>query len=66
MQTNNKATPKSCSCRQCARGKASSAGEYLMKKDERAYRHHANGQLRRLTKEEEDTPVLSPRGNYYD
>lgn len=59
---NTKATPKSCSCKTCRRGKASSAGKAMMRIDERAYRHASKIAL---TKGREDlTPA--PVGGYYD
>lgn len=57
-----KQTPKSCSCEQCKRGKASVSGKKKMKLDERAYRHRANQAVR---SGKEDV-LAAPVGNYYD
>jgi len=57
-----KQTPKSCSCRQCLRGKHSKAGHEMMKHDERAFRHNAKISLKKGI---EDISV-APKGNYYD
>lgn len=62
MITNTKATPKSCSCTQCKRGKHSNPGHQMMKADERAYRHEMKI---RLAEGDEDIPLI-PKGNYYD
>lgn len=58
----NKATPKSCSCTQCKRGKASSRGKALMKLDERAYRHASKINLMKGREVIEPAPI----GGYYD
>lgn len=57
-----KATPKSCSCNTCKRGKSSTRGKSLMKIDERAYRHASKINL---MKGREDI-LSAPIGNYYD
>lgn len=57
-----KATPKSCSCGTCRRGKASRRGNALLKLDERAYRHASKIAL--LKGREDLSPA--PKGNYYD
>lgn len=57
-----KATPKSCSCPTCKRGKASKQGQVKMKADERSYRH--NCKLKLAKGDEELSPA--PKGNYYD
>jgi hypothetical protein len=62
--TNTKATPKSCSCQHCRRGKGSSAGRCAMRRDERAFRHAANVRLRLAGADAELLPA--PRGGYYD
>ncbi len=59
--TNTKATPKSCSCQQCRRGKHGGAKD-IVKADERAYRHSMKI---RLAEGNEDI-MLAPKGNYYD
>ena len=41
-----KATPKSCSCSQCIRARATKAGQAQMLGDERAFRHAANQAVR--------------------
>jgi len=45
MQSNTKATPKSCSCTQCRRANAKALG--LVTKQERAFRHSQNQALRK-------------------
>ena len=57
-----KATPKSCSCRQCKRGKASKAGKQMMNLMERSIRTAWRNQ--RL----QPDPVVAPApaGNYFD
>ena len=40
-----KGTPKSCSCETCMRAKHSTRGRKLLKKIERAFRHHAKQDL---------------------
>ena len=57
-----KATPKSCSCGMCRRGKATKTGKYYMKKEERAFRHNAKQALERG--EEVIPPAL--HGDYND
>lgn len=65
--TNTKATPKSCSCSQCTRGKHTKGGHSMMKADERAYRHAAKISLTRLDQDYEVSVIASaPKGNYYD
>lgn len=66
MHTNTKAKPKSCSCSQCIRGKASEAGKAMKRADERAYRHSAKQLLRKFVDDTSDTPLPAPQGNYYD
>lgn len=66
MITNTKATPKSCSCKQCVFGKSSKTGNVKMKSDERAYRRNANKMLRQYINEDSDTPLPARKGNYYD
>ena len=64
MDTNTKQAPKSCSCRQCQWGKHCEGGKFMMKHDERAYRHNAKIQL---AKDAEGAIITSgPIGNYYD
>jgi hypothetical protein len=63
MDTNTKQTPKSCSCRQCQWGKHCEGGKFMMKHDERAYRHNAKIQL---AKGDEVILTSGPVGNYYD
>jgi hypothetical protein len=63
MITNTKQTPKSCSCEQCRRGRASGCGNYMVKYDQRAYRHEAKI---KLAKEEDPVLLTGPIGNYYD
>ena len=41
-----KATPKSCSCRQCTYSKHTTAGNKQVKREERAFRHRSNQQVR--------------------
>lgn len=41
-----KATPKSCSCRQCKYAKHTNAGNKEVKRQERAFRHAQNRLLR--------------------
>lgn len=62
MQTSSKHTPKSCSCSQCKRGKHSTHGHFIMKYDERAFRHN---QKQRLNKSSGDY-MSAPMGGYYD
>ena len=59
-----KATPKSCSCSACRRGKSGGAKD-IMKYDERKFRH---AQKIALAKQDPDEVVigLAPKGNYYD
>jgi len=57
-----KATPKSCSCSHCSRGKHSSAGQQRMKYDERKFRHAAKIAL----KQGAEIFSPAPKGNYYD
>lgn len=57
-----KATPKSCSCFSCKRGKTSTRGKYMLKTDERAYRHHSRIEL--MKGREDIAPA--PTGGYYD
>lgn len=59
---NTKATPKSCSCSQCKRGKGTKPGKQLMKMDERAYRHASKIDLMKGR----DDLLPAPRGGYYD
>ena len=57
-----KATPKSCSCQHCKRGKHSKYGSQMVKLDERAYRHNAKIAINKG----EEAIQLAPKGNYYD
>lgn len=57
-----KATPKSCSCGCCTRGKATKTGKYYMKREERAFRHD---QKIALNKGQEDIGI-APHGDYND
>ena len=57
-----KSTPKSCSCRSCKRGKATNAGHFYRKADERAYRHATKIALMKGNA----TLPLAPTGGYYD
>jgi len=41
-----KATPKSCSCRQCRWAKHTKPGNRMVKQGERAFRHRSNQDLR--------------------
>lgn len=66
MVQNSKATPKSCSCRQCRRGKRSSGGKASMRSDERAYRRAFTMLLSRGVTEDDVTPPPAPSGTYYD
>lgn len=61
--TNTKGTPKSCSCNQCRRGKHGGAKD-VVKADERAYRHNAKIELKKLGEDAVLNP--GPIGNYYD
>jgi hypothetical protein len=61
--SHNKATPKSCSCAQCKRGKGTTAGKQRMKLDERAHRHASNLATRQGR---EVLPPPGPVGNYFD
>ncbi len=63
MHTNTKQTPKSCSCTQCQFGKHCKWGKYMMKRDERAYRHNTKI---KLAKDEDAVITSGPIGNYYD
>lgn len=57
-----KLAPKSCSCSQCKRGKASKAGKWLMNRMDRALR--TAWRVQRL---QPDPIVLpAPVGNYFD
>jgi len=58
-----KATPKSCSCKSCRRGKASAAGKHMMKLDERAFRHAAKIKLAAGNPEH---IAPAPAGGLYD
>lgn len=58
-----KATPKSCSCRYCKRGKACKYGNAMMKYDERAFRHNSKIHLK---KGNDEAVTPAPIGNYYD
>lgn len=57
-----KATPKSCSCFACKRGKSTKAGKTAIKLHERAFRHD---QKITLTKHQGDY-VPAPSGNFFD
>lgn len=59
---NTKATPKSCSCGMCKRGKATQQGKDRMKIAERAFRHASKVALRMG----DETLTAAPRGGYYD
>ena len=58
-----KQTPKSCSCRQCTRGKHTKTGHFFMRKAEHSLRHKAKVILRN-----QDDPIIdfAPMGDYYD
>lgn len=57
-----KATPKSCSCEYCIRGKHTKTGNAMMKHDERSFRHAAKIAL----KKGEENISVAPKGKYYD
>lgn len=57
-----KATPKSCSCRACKRGKGRPGRKFSMKLDERAFRHR----MRIAIDQGGEMAVPAPKGNYYD
>lgn len=56
-----KATPKSCSCEQCKRGKHGGAKK-MVKADERKFRHNAKIALGKGA----EVIGIAPKGNYYD
>lgn len=60
MFTNTKATPKSCSCRMCRRGKRSGGGQFWLRNEQRAHRQTARIMLLDWS-EDADTPLLAPR-----
>ena len=57
-----KATPKSCSCCMCRRGKHTKSGRYHERKEERAYRQATKQALRRG----EEVIPPAPHGDYKD
>lgn len=57
-----KSTPKSCSCQHCKRGKNSSWGHFIMKYDERKFRHSQKIALNQSRGGYSAAPI----GNYYD
>lgn len=57
-----KATPKSCSCSQCKRGRATKAGHFFRMKEEHAFRRATKVAL---LKGREDIPA-APHGSYTD
>lgn len=59
---NTKATPKSCSCNVCKRGKSTKAGHFYRKADERAYRHASKIALMKGAEVINNAPF----GGYYD
>ena len=62
MIGSTKASPKACGCESCKRGKSSEGGQYIRKKEERAFRAAAKIALRKGC---EDIPV-APHGTYTD
>lgn len=66
MVSNTKLSPKSCSCRTCRRGKSTDGNKFMMRRDQRAYRHAANLLLRLWRNDGDDTPMAAPVGGYYD
>jgi hypothetical protein len=64
MHTNTKATPKSCGCPGCKRGKGSTRSQHSMRLAERAFRHAMKQALRFPTDNETRQPA--PMGGYYD
>lgn len=60
----NKGTVKSCSCKQCRRGKASPRGQQLMKMEERSARHATKVALKKNP--EEAVIAAAHRGTYTD
>lgn len=67
MFTNTKQAPKSCSCRQCQWGKHCEGGKFMMKHDERAYRHDAKIRLANMGSDlDKEIFNSGPIGNYYD
>ena len=59
-----KSTPKSCSCTQCRRGKASKVGKQLMRWHERAFRRRAKAALARVDGDDNITPAPIPGARY--
>lgn len=59
-----KATPKSCSCAGCRRGKRSKRGKYLMSRMDRAVR--AAWRNQHGVDPEQMTSAPAPTGNYFD
>lgn len=58
---NSKATPKSCSCAACKRGKHRGA-KSAVKTDEKKFRHNAKIALNKGA----EVIGIAPKGNYYD
>lgn len=59
-----KATPKSCSCFSCQRGKHTQAGHYTTNQEERAHRRAAKQALKRDGVDAVIAPA--PHGTYKD
>lgn len=57
-----KATPKSCSCSMCRRGKGTKTGKYHMNREERAFRRETKVALKRG----EEVIPPAPHGDYND
>ena len=57
-----KATPKSCSCRACRRGKGSRLQKFLARCEERAFRRSVKQALRKG----EEPAQIAPYGDYRD
>jgi hypothetical protein len=62
MKGSTKASPKSCSCTQCRRGKATEGGHHTRTHEERAFRRETKQALKQGR---EDIPP-SPHGTYTD
>ena len=57
-----KATPKSCSCQACRRGKRSKTQKYYMNQEERSFRRETKEALRKG----EEVISPAPHGDYKD
>jgi len=57
-----KATPKSCSCRACRKGKGTNAQKRLMRLEERAFRRG----IRRALRAGHELTQIVPYGGYRD